>query len=193
MAILNSPSAAVIGVILAGGVSSRMGGDKACVLLGGVRLIDRVAARLAPQVPRCLIAGRSDYGLDYELLADDPSTPRGPVAGVLAAARHLAGKSRFFVTAPVDAPFLPLDLVERLSAKGASIAADDKGEHPTFACWPVAEVNAHRETMYLEANLSLFRLARLIGAKAVYWSGHDEFTNVNSPEDLARASVTHRA
>jgi molybdopterin-guanine dinucleotide biosynthesis protein A len=169
-----------------------MGGDKARVLIGGVRLIDRVAERLAPQVSRCLIAGRSNYGLDHELVTDDPSTPRGPVAGVFAAARHLAGKSRYFVTAPVDAPFLPIDLVERLSANGASIAADEKGEHPTFACWPVTEVNVLWEAMCLESNLSLSRLARLIGARTVSWSGCDEFTNVNSPEDLARASVTHR-
>lgn len=179
-------------VILAGGRSARMGGrDKALIELGGARLIDRVIARLAPQVDRMVISGREDYGTGFEVIADAPRDPQGPAAGLLAAARwlpeYLPDTDRFF-TAPVDGPFLPADLVARLSGSGGpAIAVDDEGAHPTFACWTLASLAAAREKLAGETSLSLRAIAAAANARQVAWPGNRQFININTPEDVAAA------
>ncbi|HUC72338.1 MAG TPA: NTP transferase domain-containing protein, partial [Stellaceae bacterium] len=50
-----------VGVLLAGGQSRRMGGgDKALRLLGGISLLDRVIARLRPQVDALVLNANGD-------------------------------------------------------------------------------------------------------------------------------------
>ena len=51
----------VVGLLLAGGLSRRMGGgDKALRLLGGVSLLDRVIERIRPQVEALLLNANGD-------------------------------------------------------------------------------------------------------------------------------------
>lgn len=178
-----------IAVILAGGASSRMGGvDKALVSLGGERLIDRVVARLAPQADRLMISGASDYGTGLETIADAPDAPPGPAGGLLSVCGYLRreGSAAAFLTAPVDGPFLPPDLAERLAAAAPAIAADDNGVHATFAYWTLASLERAAESLAGEASFSLQRLAQAAGARVVRWPGADAFANINTPDDLAR-------
>jgi molybdopterin-guanine dinucleotide biosynthesis protein A len=85
----------VVGVILAGGLSRRMGGgDKALLPLAGATMLERVLARLAPQVDSVVInangnADRFDaFGLP--VVADPVPGFPGPLAGVLAGMRWAA-------------------------------------------------------------------------------------------------------
>ena len=51
----------VVGVLLAGGQSRRMGGgDKGFRLLGGIPILDRVIERFRPQVGRLVINANGD-------------------------------------------------------------------------------------------------------------------------------------
>ena len=51
----------VVGLLLAGGQSRRMGGgDKALRMLGGVTLLERVIERLRPQVDALLLNANGD-------------------------------------------------------------------------------------------------------------------------------------
>ncbi len=104
----------VVGIVLAGGRSSRMGTDKALVRLGGRRLVTWTVERLAPQVDRLAISrhdGRlpdDDRGLP--VLADGRDGHEGPLAGVLAGldwAASLRPVVTHAITVPVDTPFLP--------------------------------------------------------------------------------------
>ncbi|MCC5972274.1 MAG: molybdenum cofactor guanylyltransferase MobA [Pararhodobacter sp.] len=196
---------AVLGVILAGGRATRMGGgDKGLRVVAGQRLIDHVIARLSPQVSGMAINANGDparltaFGLP--VLADSLPDHPGPLAGVLAGLDWAAGQgAQAIVTAAADTPFFPVDLVARLQASagpsGLSLAAspDEDGRirrHPTFGLWPVA----------LREDLR----AALTGGlrKIVLWTdGHgagqavfpsdpfDPFFNVNAPEDIARAEA----
>ncbi|MDR2825170.1 MAG: molybdenum cofactor guanylyltransferase [Deltaproteobacteria bacterium] len=78
----------VTGVILAGGSSSRLGQDKALLLLDArfpVNLYTRAAQLLQTLLPRVLIVGRAHPHFSY--IEDDiPGT--GPVGGVVTALRH---------------------------------------------------------------------------------------------------------
>jgi molybdopterin-guanine dinucleotide biosynthesis protein A len=198
----------VLGIVLAGGRATRMGGaDKGLLPLGEGRLIDAVLARLGPQVGGVALNANGDPArfadLGLPVLPDSLPDWPGPLAGVLAGLDWAAAQgARAVVSVAADTPFFPADLVARLAAaagpSGLALAAspDETGRlqrHPTFGLWPVA----------LRGDLR----AALTGGlrKIVLWTdGHgagtavfpaepfDPFFNVNTPEDLARAQELAR-
>lgn len=185
----NRASAPAIAVILAGGGARRMGGaDKGEMRLGGKRLIDHVIERLAPQVDHILISGRHDYGLGLAVIPDRDDGPAGPAAGLWAAAHHITKafpEAQAFVTAPVDGPFLPSDLIARLQDAGApAVAADEENLHPTFALWRITTLLDALSAHAANEGVALHKLAKECGAKRVRFPDRDAFMNVNSPDDL---------
>lgn len=176
-----------IAVILAGGQSRRMGRDKATMEFRGKRLIDHVIERLLPQAETILLSARQDYGTGLSTIAD-ASAFEGPVAGLFGAADWLADNRpacEGFLTVPVDGPFLPVDLAQRLTAQGgvSAIAHDEAGTHPTFAYWTLASLTFARRS--LSNGPSLHALAKLAKTRSVTWPGIQNFTNFNTPDDLA--------
>src|SRR6516165_835755 len=114
---------APVGVVLAGGLARRMGGgDKARLRIAGRTILERVVARMAPQCGALILNANGDPArfVDTGLAVVPDSVPdfAGPLAGILAgldwAAAHPAGTTDL-VSVPGDCPFLPDDLVERLS------------------------------------------------------------------------------
>ena len=191
-------------VILAGGLSRRMGGgNKALRPLGGQTLLARVAERLRPQCAALALNANGDAGpfAEYGLpvIADGFAGFAGPLAGVLAGLDWAAGEGAgHLVTVSVDTPFIPLDLVHRLTEamgrSGIALAAspDESGrlrDHPTCALWPVAL----REDLRQALESGLLRPGQFAAAynpgRAVFDSQPlDLFLNLNTPEDLARAA-----
>ncbi|SMO95714.1 molybdenum cofactor guanylyltransferase MobA [Paracoccus laeviglucosivorans] len=191
-------------VILAGGLSTRMGGgNKGLRMLGGETLLARVIARLAPQCAALAINanGEPEQFEDYELpvIADSFSGFAGPLAGVLAGMEWAAAQGAdAVVSTSVDTPFLPEDLVHRLlEAKGRTgiaIAAspDDTGrlrDHPTCGLWPVALRDELRDALESgQHRIGQFAAAYNPG-RAVFDSRPiDPFLNLNTPDDLAQAA-----
>ena len=141
----------VVGVLLAGGQSRRMGGgDKTLCVLDGVSLLERVIARLQPQVDALVLNANGDPARFAEfalpVVADSIPDFAGPLAGVLAgldwAAVHRPDCA-FIASVATDAPFLPVDLVARLTAAHKAAEADlacaaSAGRaHPVFGLWPL--------------------------------------------------------
>ena len=127
-----APSDAVedfaLGLVLAGGLARRMGGgDKARIRIGDTTILERVLARIRPQCTAIILnangdpARFADTGLP--VVADTVPDFAGPLAGILAgldwAAAH-APDVTDIVSVPGDCPFLPVDLVDRLTAARAS-------------------------------------------------------------------------
>ena len=84
-----SDHAGALGLILAGGLARRMGGgDKARIRIGGVTILGRVIACLAPQCSAIIINANGDLGrfADTGLPVVPDSVPdfAGPLAGILA-------------------------------------------------------------------------------------------------------------
>lgn len=199
----------ILGVILAGGRSTRMGGgDKGLRVVGGQRLLDHVIARLAPQVADLAINANGDaarlaeFGLP--VLPDSLPDHPGPLAGVLAGLDWAAGQgAQAIVTAAADTPFFPRDLVVRLQAaagaKGLCLSAspDETGRlqrHPTFGLWPVALRDDLRTALTGGLRKIVLWTDAHDAGRAVFDSQpFDPFFNVNSPEDisLAEALVAH--
>ncbi len=179
------------GVILAGGAAQRMGGvDKGAVLLAGKRLFDHVYERLAPQVDRVLVSGAHDYDVGLDAMPDGADGLAGPAAGLFAVTNWLmanAPDARGFLTAPMDAPFLPLNLADRLIGTSGSAVVRCAGQiHPTFAYWelqPLAEYFRRRASRAP----ALHKIATALSAREVDFQTEAAFANVNAPEDLEHA------
>ena len=194
-----------LGVILAGGQATRMGGgDKGLLRIGGDTLMGHVIARLDPQVANLAINANGDparfASLRLPILPDSIDGFAGPLAGVLAGLDWAATQGAdTIVTAAADTPFFPCDLVPmlQLASEGmthplvlAATPDPERGQarHPTFGLWPV--------TLREDLRAALKDGVR----KVVQWSDRHQgrlasfpdeaaFFNVNTPDDLTRAKA----
>jgi len=180
-------------VILAGGAGRRIGGRKAFVELGGRPLIAHVIERLAPQSAGMAINALPDPGFDdFGLpVLPDEVPGRGPLGGILAAMDWAArnGAARV-MTVSVDTPFLPVDLVERLSASHAraSFAATADGPHATTGLWSVDLQGSLRQALDRGAR-KVRDWTASIGAEAVMFDDASAFININTAGDLRLAEA----
>lgn len=194
-----------LGVILAGGQATRMGGgDKGLLPLGQSTLLARVIARLEPQVAGVALnvngdAARFDaFGLP--VIADSIADFAGPLAGVLAGLDWAAAQGAdSIVTAAADTPFFPCDLVPRLQWTGEGMthplvlaATPDpergRARHPTFGLWPVALRDDLRAALADGVRKVVIWTDRHGGRLALF-PDEAAFFNVNTPGDLARAEA----
>ncbi len=189
----------IAGCILAGGRSSRMGTDKAALLLGGKPLLAHAIDRLMPQVDALAINANTDLGhQDHPIIPDGRPDFAGPLAGILAALTWVASLTPnvdAIVTVPVDAPFFPHDLVQRLqtSGKPTTTTAMCSGQiHPVFALWPLDIAPVLRSWLEDENNRSVQHFLLSIPHEIIEFpsrDGFDPFMNINTPEDLAFAET----
>ena len=119
----------ISGLVLAGGLGSRMGGaDKGLVMLDGRPMVDHVLARLHPQVDELLINANRNTDIyarfGIPVLPDRHTGFVGPLAGLDAGLNHLGETDGWVVTCPCDSPFVPRDLVARLVAATEAAGAD---------------------------------------------------------------------
>ena len=201
-------SEAIPGVILAGGLSSRMGQDKARIRLGGASLLDHAARRLHPQVSALAVNANGPVlfapGGELPVFADLDATRPGPLGGVLAAldhARRFHPEARHVATVPTDSPFFPADLVARLARavdmpERIAFACSADGPHPVFALWPVALAEDLAAWLASGGALRVRSYMERHGAREVSFppvetaNGHlDPFFNINTPADLAAAET----
>jgi len=194
-----------LGLVLAGGLARRMGGgDKARIAIGGVTILQRVLACLAPQCMRLVINANGDPArfADTKLpvVADSVPDFAGPLAGILAgldwAALHVP-QCQWLASVPGDCPFLPDDLVARLHAArvaaGASLACAHSGEwrHPVIGLWPVALREDLRRGLITEGLRKIEIWTARHGVATADWPVEpvDPFFNVNTREDAAQAQA----
>lgn len=187
----------VAAVILAGGEGARIGGGKPLRTLGGERLIDR-ALRQARQWSSIVAVAVRDpaqvSGCDAPLI-EDRAGLEGPLGGLAAALSYAGGLGcELLLTIPADMPFLPADLLERLSeavkADMAALASSGGHTHPVCGLWHVA-AHDRLEEYAQSGRRSLKGLAEALGCAVVEWPAEplDPFFNINSPEDLAAAEL----
>jgi len=144
-------NAAVDAVILAGGLARRMGGcDKGLVELAGMPMVQWVLQRVTPQVERVTINANRNIeryeALGAPVLPDSRRGHIGPLAGLATALDHFrddddyeenSANKRVFMC-PCDSPFLPHDMVSRMSASmneanaSIAVATDGQRQQPVF-------------------------------------------------------------
>jgi molybdopterin-guanine dinucleotide biosynthesis protein A len=193
----------VAGVLLAGGLSRRMGGgDKSLRSIAGETILARVIARARPQVEALCLNANGDPArfaeFDLPVVPDSIEGFAGPLAGVLAgldwAADSVPGCTHVASFA-TDAPFLPEDLVAGLARaverEGADMACAASGgrEHPVFGLWPLRLREALRRALAEEGLRKVDVWTGRYRRAVAHWPDRplDPFFNANEPDDLARA------
>lgn len=194
---------AVVGLLLAGGQSRRMGGGDKCLLdVGGRTMLGHVVDRIGPQVDALVLNANGDpgrfaaYGLP--VLADVVEGYAGPLAGVLTGLEWAAANkpdAKWVVSVAADTPFPPRDLVARflaaVAAERADLACAASGgrTHPVFGLWRVSLRGDLRRALIEEGVRKVdewtarHRLVEVEFAREPF----DPFFNINFPEDLTEA------
>lgn len=189
----------IAGVVLAGGLARRMGGgDKPMRQIAGRAILDHVLERFAPQCDALILNANGSaerfaaYGLP--VVPDPVPDYPGPLAGILAALEWTAANRpdvRVVASVAGDGPFLPRDLVGRLSVPQAPIvlAASGGRTHPIVGLWRVDLAAALRQALVVEGIRKVERFTSAHGAAVVEWETDpvDPFFNANSPDDLVEA------
>lgn len=194
----------IIGVVLAGGKSARMGGgDKCLSLLAGQTLLARAIARARPQVDELLLNANGDVtrfsSIDLSIIPDSIEGYAGPLAGILSAlewARAYRPHCTHVVSFASDTPFFPTDLVTRLirtaqeQQKPLACAASGGRSHPVFGIWPVALADDLRHAMIRDNMRKVDAWTARHGAALADYPvvPFDPFFNINQPQDLVRAA-----
>jgi len=183
-------------LVLAGGESRRMGGDKTQLLLGEQTLLQGVIAIVQPLFPRVLVSVRS-YRPDVALpQVCDAYAGAGPLAGLCAGLAHVESAWLFAIAA--DMPFVRAALVERLArARGAcqAVVPIVHGHPQALAAFYAASSLAPLLTILRGDGKRSLRLA-LESLRVCYVDerellavdpGLRSFFDLDTPQDLAAA------
>jgi len=200
------PVPPTLGLVLAGGLARRMGGgDKARIEIGGISILDRVLATLSAQCTDIIINANGDperfADTGCPVVPDNLEGHPGPLAGILAGLDWLAAQDsgvEWILSVPGDCPFLPDDLVEKLHAarrqmgSGVPLACARSGEwrHPVVGLWPLALRADLRKALVDEGLRKIEVWTARYGVAIADWPDQpvDPFLNVNTPEDVERAT-----
>lgn len=197
----------VLGVLLAGGLSRRMGGgDKGLMPLGGKPVMAHALSRLVKQADDVIINANGDpnrfSGFELPVVPDTMRGFAGPLAGVLAGLRYaekMAEQPTFIASVAADTPFFPDDLVQHLIGKAATpttvvLATSNGRRHPTFGLWPVSLADDLENWLSNEENRKVMAwVHRHEWEEAEFemrtWQEKtiDPFFNINTPDDFALA------
>ena len=164
----------ILGAVLAGGLSSRFGSDKALAALGGQTLLARAVAALETQCDSVIVVGRGD-------MHDRPRPGMGPLGGINAALHHAASEGFSAVlTCGVDCGGLGPDARAELAPAPAYVA-----DQPVIGLWPASAAPALDAFLASDAKHSMRAFAAMIGARPVTLSART--ANINTREDLVSA------
>ena len=188
----------VVGVVQAGGKSTRMGGQpKALLEVGGRRIIERVIEALSPVLGDPLLVTNTPelYAFLGLPMVPDVHPDHGSLGGIYSGLAAVAGEAAF--TVACDMPFLHRDLVRLIVERAPTgdvviprVGAQFETMHACYgkACLPV---------MQERLAAGRFKIVGFFDRVSVVAIAEDEvralrdpavaFMNVNTPEELARA------
>jgi len=173
----------ILGVVLAGGQSTRFGSDKALAELGGRTLLARAYDTLGGFCELVVVAGR-EKGPGH-VIPDWPRAGMGPLAGI-AAGLHLAQDENYeaVLTCGVDSVNMPENLLELLSPAPAYLA-----DQPVVGLWPTGACATLERILEGDGRHSMLAFAEAVGARAV--KTKSQSANINTPADLAAMEQRH--
>jgi molybdopterin-guanine dinucleotide biosynthesis protein A len=211
------PHSDAAGFVLAGGQSTRMGADKALVPFAGQPLIAHALGILRSAGLEPAIAGAGSDLSAYAPIIADASPHLGPLGGICAAMSSTAAQWAVFIS--VDLPLLPASLVRHLlfhaQITGAQVtiaslngfpqtfpAVIHRDAQPTLlmelhhrrlgclrAYQAVADLLARPNTVLpVELLVQPGQVSNRDGSPA-FSPAYSWFSNLNSPQDVARAEA----
>lgn len=186
-----------LGVVLAGGRSSRMGRDKALLEIGGETFLQRTARTLAAATEGDIAVSVAEASTAYASLAwtlipdDSDLKDCGPIGGVVSAMRWARGRKIFdrILTLSVDMPLVTTSAIQALArgSPGCAVASHSGSTNPTFAVWLLDTLDDIERLSSTNGRRALHAILARIGAVPVPLDTFDpaQFVNVNTPDDYA--------
>ena len=169
-------SRVILGVVLAGGMSTRFGSDKALAELEGRTLLSRAVDALSGWCELVVIAGRETG--PAPCIPDWPRPGMGPLAGIAAGLRHAQDLDySSILTCGVDSPGLPADLLDLLSPAPAYVA-----QQPVIGHWPASAAGSASTILEGHGRHSMFAFAEAVKGRAVALALPPP--NINTQADL---------
>lgn len=192
--------------IIAGGEGKRLGQPKWGIELGGGPMIARVAAALsavASDGEATVVARNRIEVAGLRVITDSPPAgfdeAGGPLVGLFTALRD--AQSEWFIAAACDLPFVTDELFRRLLSEcsddlDAVVPVQPDGTpQPLCAAYRVAACLPAAKQAIADGRLSMFGLLDRVRTRFVPFEGLAVlpgsdlfFFNINTPEDLAKAS-----
>ena len=191
----------IIGIILAGGKSSRFGEDKSNIKLGNKTLLDHTVDRIEKEFSEVLIVSNNKKH-NYKnqkiyTVKDCIEGQLGPLVGILTAMKWVKENKKnykWIASFPCDTPFFDNKLISKLKLKTKETSKkliflnSDKKRHNIFGLWSMDLI----ETLEKDIKNS-FRKVETWADKVGYESINintekfDRFLNINTKEDLEKA------
>ena len=191
----------ILGIILAGGKSSRFGEDKSTVKLGNKTLLDHIVNKIENEFNEILVISNnkelSFQNKKIQVIEDCIKGQLGPLVGILTAMKWVKENKkdyRWVASFPCDTPFFDINLTKKLKLKTNNTSKkliflnSEKKRHNIFGAWSVdlAEI--------LENDLKKnFRKVEIWADKIGYESINiniekfDKFLNINTKKDFEKA------
>ena len=191
----------IIGIILAGGKSSRFGEDKSNIKLGNKTLLNHTVDRIEKEFSEVLIiSNNKKHNYKNEKIytvKDCIEGQLGPLVGILTAMKWVKENKKnykWIASFPCDTPFFDIRLISKLKLKTKATSKkliflnSDKKRHNIFGLWSMDLI----ETLEKDIKNS-FRKVEIWADKVGYESINintekfDRFLNINTKEDLEKA------
>ena len=196
----------ILGVILAGGKSSRFGSNKSLSKLANNKLIEHVINKIDTYFPKILIVS-NDSSLKIEnkkikIIKDCIEGYLGPLVGVLSAMKYAnsyKNKYKWIITFPCDTPFFNRIIIEKMIEKTNMadekiyFVRDKKQRHNIFGIWSTSLEKVLEDD--LKNNFRKVDLwADKIGCNFIEKDiqNENEFLNINTKEDLELAEKIYK-
>ena len=191
----------IIGIILAGGKSSRFGEDKSNIKLGNKTLLNHAVDRIEKEFSEVLIiSNNKKHNYKNEKIytvKDCIEGQLGPLVGILTAMKWVKENKKnykWIASFPCDTPFFDNKLISKLKLKTKETSKkliflnSDKKRHNIFGLWSMDLMKT------LEKDIkNSFRKVEIWADKVGYESINintekfDRFLNINTKEDLEKA------
>jgi molybdopterin-guanine dinucleotide biosynthesis protein A len=191
----------ILGIILAGGKSSRFGEDKSTVKLGNKTLLDHIVNKIENEFNEILVISNnkelSFQNKKIQVIEDCIKGQLGPLVGILTAMKWVKENKkdyRWVVSFPCDTPFFDINLTNKLKLKTNNTSKkliflnSEKKRHNIFGAWSIDLIEI------LENDLKKnFRKVEIWADKIGYESINiniekfDKFLNINTKKDFEKA------
>jgi len=191
----------IIGIVLAGGKSSRFREDKSNIRLGSNTLLEHTINKIEKEFSEVLIiSNNKKYNFKNKKIytvKDCIEGQLGPLVGILTAMKWVNENKKnykWIASFPCDTPFFDTKLISKLKLKTKETSKkliflnSDKKRHNIFGLWSMDLI----ETLEKDIKNS-FRKVEIWADKVGYESINintekfDRFLNINTKEDLEKA------
>ena len=191
----------ILGIILAGGKSSRFGEDKSIAKLGDKTLLDHTINKIENEFTEILvISNNKEFNFKNNkiyLVEDCIEGQLGPLVGILTAMKWVIKNKKnykWIASFPCDTPFFDIKLISELKIKVKETSKkliflnSNKKRHNIFGLWSMDLIEI------LEKDIkNSFRKVELWADKIGYENINineekfDRFLNINTKKDLEKA------